>query len=821
MFRNYLVTALRNLVHHMLYSFINIAGLAVGLACVIFIILFVRDELTFDSWLPGTENLYRLEITGHLPGRPPLEMATTPFPMPAAMKDQIPEVTAMTRLVPEAITIMVGDRQFFDTVAVVDPNFLSVIRLPLVAGDPTKVLRQPQSIVLSQTLARKYFGNADPTGKTVTVSNTNCAVGDESCLSKPITLTVTGILRDLSHNTQLQADALMPNTSLADRITVETKQKWTAFNGYGYVALAPGAYPRTILTKMSPILDRSLATEMKLLNLPGRGKDLYDIHLTPFVKVHLSSKQYQQFMTPAGSWTTVYGVALIGVLILLVACCNYMNLATAQALQRAREIGLRKCLGASRGTLIVQFLSESVLMSLVAIIIALALVEILLSGFDNFLGRPLAIDYLRDWPLLFCIAAIAIFAGLISGSYPALVMSGFRPAETLRASATGQTSSGRLRLVLVVLQFAVSIGLGIAMTVVFSQIRYARDADLGFQRDRMMILAGAARLTPVERQSFAHALLANPGVLDVSLSNMVPFGNNQNMGMAQVPGSSGRIGMNRISIDPDFTRVYRIALVAGRTFTRARSEDGFIDDPTSANEGHNVVVNVSGAARLGLTPPQAVDKTIIFNTVHVRIVGVLPDIKFDGAREPVKPTIYYNDKNQNSIRLRGDGITDTVTFIDRTWRGIAPSTSSHRYFLDESFDKLYLADQRQGRMFGAFVAIAIFIACLGLFGLAAFTAGRRTKEIGIRRVFGARTRDVLFLLLWQFSIPVLAANVIAWPLAWYYLHGWLQGFAYRITLSPLYFLGAGLVALLIAWTTILAHALRVARANPIHALRTE
>jgi putative ABC transport system permease protein len=565
---------------------------------------------------------------------------------------------------------------------------------------------------------------------------------------------------------------------------------------------------------------------MRRFGIPGTGSDLYELHLTPFADVHLDSSPWSFNMTPAGSWTMVYGVIAIGILILLLACFNFMNLATARAMMRAREIALRKTLGARRKQLILQFLGEALLAALLGLVLALGLVEILLPQFSAFLQRPVAFSYLHDPGLLLSLLGVAAVAGLVSGFYPALVLSRFRPAETLRANSSGRAGSGKLRDLLVVLQFAVSIGLGIAALVVFAQIFYARNIEMGFRRDNVVVMGGG-RLTPERRQAFLEVLRANPGIVSASMTNRVPFDSGQSLSLVQVPGNSESVSLNRFDIHPDFPTVYGIKLLAGRLLSETRGEDRLASgDPAGnpGNEGRSILVNEAGARRLGLTPQQAAGMVVLYNHNQVRIVGVLADAKVNGALEPIKPSVYvYVPANGMgfSLRLRPDRIPETLEFIDRTWRAFSPGVASQRRFLDESFARLYSAQERQGTMFGIFVAIAILLACLGLFGLAAFTAGRRTREIGIRKVFGARNRDVILLLLWQFSIPVLLANLIAWPIAWYYLQDWLQGFAYRISLSPLYFLAAGLTALLIAWATVFTHAWRVARASPIHALRYE
>ena len=348
MIGNYLIVALRNLVRHKLYSFINIAGLAVGLACVIFVILFVRDELSYDSWIPGTENLYRVEMAIQMPGRDPLLTSTVPFAMPDGMRNEIPEVTAMTRIYNNySMTMMVGDRQFRQRIDSVDPNFFSVVRLKLVKGDPARVFADPQSLVLSESAARKYFGDADPIGKII-LTAANCAVTDTACLGRMISLKVTGVVRDIPYNSQLDGDVFLPNTSIADRNDQPMKHNWHIESGHGYVRLAPGTDPRTVIAKMAPLLDRAVTGELNAAGNPLKGSQAYLVHLTPFRDVHLMSQRWGGNMTPAGSWTTLYGVGIVGALILLVACFNFMNLATARALLRAREIALRKTHGANR-----------------------------------------------------------------------------------------------------------------------------------------------------------------------------------------------------------------------------------------------------------------------------------------------------------------------------------------------------------------------------------------------------------------------------------------------------------------------------------------
>ena len=824
MFRNYLTVALRNLIRQKLHSVITIGGLAVGLACALFVILFVRDELSYDKWLPGTANLYQLELTERAPGRPPQGFATVPYPLPQAMQEQIPEVSAFTRFSVQNTTVNVDGRRFFEKMFLVaEPNFFRVVRLTLLSGDPNQVLAAPESVVLSESTARKYFGNANPVGRIISVARTGCAANDDACRDGTIPLTVTGVFKDIPHNSQLTAAAIIPNTSAADQLSQSLKQQWLFHNEYGYVTLAPGARPQTVLDKLTPILDQAVTGPLRRFNINLRGSQLYAVSLTPFTAVHLISSRFSNNLTPPGSWATVEGVIAIGVLLMLVACFNFMNLATARATLRAREVALRKTVGARRRQLIGQFLGEAVLMAVVALALALAMVESLLPTFDRFLERPIAFNYLADWGPLALMAMITLAAGLLSGSYPAMILANLRPASNLRTGGAGPSGSGRLRTILVVAQFAVSIGLGTAALVVFRQIDYARNLDVGFRHDNIIIV-DAGSLAAAARDSFAQLLRTRPGVLATAQSSDVAFTTNQSLDVARLAGQSDTVTLNRLAIDPDFPRLYDIPVVAGRMLSESRGEDKLTAGPDPANEGHSVVINEAAAVRFGFTPQQAVNKTILLNISHVRIVGVLRDFMFRGAREPVKPAVYIYDPkalSMISVRARPQDLQGTLAFIDKLWRSLAANTAPQTYLLDNSFSALYRTDERQGQMFGIFVGIAIVIACLGLFGLAAFTAGRRTREIGIRKALGARMRDVTLLLLWQFSIPVLIANFVAWPVAGYYLHGWLEGFAYRITLNPLYFIAVGVTAVIIAWATVGVHALRVARANPIHALRYE
>jgi putative ABC transport system permease protein len=824
MFRHYLIPTVRSLVHHRLYTIINVAGLSIALAAAILIGLYVRDELSYDKWIPHTRDLYRLEETSHLPGLPVTPFAMASFPLVTAIGEKSPQVKAVTHVVPEWTTVSVGDREFREQATFVDPNFFRVIQLPLVRGDPAQVLARPESVVISQRIARKYFGDADPIGKTLNISRD--AFGAESTY-RPVLypLTVTGVLRDLPHNTQLLADLVVTNTSQADRLSVKDKEwTWRSLEGdYGYVELRPGADPAAVLAELKPILDASW--NPRAIGVDLSPSELQRYRLTPFLSVHLASDKYGG-MAAGGSWTTVYGLAAIALLIVLIACFNFINLSTARATLRAREIGLRKLVGAARRQLIAQLLLEAILMALVSLAIALALVEVLLPLYDRFTDKTIGPGYLADWRLLAALIGGAITVGLASGAYPGIVLSAFRPAAALKPGVRELASSGLLRSGLVVAQFVISIALGIATLVVFRQIDFVRTLDLGFNRDGVVIVRGMSQLTPSARKSFADALGADRQVLDVAYSNAVPLdlwgvGGTSIRAAGTTQVTTARV----INTEPAFFSLYGARLISGRFLSEARGED-----VSSHGALRNMLINATAARRLGFTPDEAVGKKVdLVGEGTVTIVGVLDDMKLRGMKNAVDPVLYcFAPSGQRamtmtmlSIRVRGERLADTLSFIDKTWHAFVPSVAIDRYFLSDSFDSLFRSDEKQGEMLGVFVAIAIFIACLGVLGIVVFTAERHTKEIGMRKISGARITDIMWLVLWRISIPVLIANIIAWPVAYHYLRRWLDGYAYRISLSAFYFLIAGAAALLIAWATVFAHTLCLARTSPVRALRCE
>ena len=823
MFRNYLVTALRNIARHRLYSFINIAGLAIALSCAILIILFVRDELSWDRWVPGSANLYRLSTTLNYPGRPAEHFAITPFPLLPAIKESVPEVLAVTHIIPEDVTVGVGRNQFYETVQVVDPGFFQVIKLPFSEGGSDGVFAQPNSVVISQSIARKYFGASDPLRKIMTVSGTVCEVGACKTYTRP--LVVRGIIRDLPHNSQLEANILFPTTSAADEMTPRQKESWTSLSGFSYVSLVSGADAKAVTRKINAVIDRSFDTR-KIVNIRLRGSDFEHVNLTRFWDVHLSDEKFNFDMKQAGNAETVSGIAAIAVLILLIASFNYTNLTIAQANLRAREIALRKCFGAQRRQIAVQFLGESVLSALLSFPLALSVVETILPVYSSILGRPLQPNYLDNWWLFLGFAAIAVLVGLLSGIYPALILSGIRPAASLRKEAVLGGRAGVFRTGLIALQFAVSIGLGVITIAIFSQTNFERKIDLGFNRGNVLVVESGSGMAGSTRESFVQAIASLPGVEKVALSMTAPFANavisNTHV---RVPGSAQDFVVTPMSSSPEYPALYKMRLLAGRPLSYRYASDRFSASGNAANDGRNILVNESATRLFGFGPAATVGKSIVMaDGSHVYIVGVLGNALVDGAAKSVAPTVYfYNPETAGavSVKIRDGQTIAAVRDISRAWKDFAPESAMQMRFVNQGFEVSFRDLERRGQILSVFVAVVIAVACLGLFGVSAFSVERRTREIGVRKVFGARSGDIVRLLMQQFSLPVFIASLIAWPAAYLYLHGWLEQFPSRIPLDPAYFVSASLVTLFISSATVFVHAWRVANANPIHALRYE
>ncbi|MDQ4086468.1 MAG: ABC transporter permease [Pseudomonadota bacterium] len=834
MWRNYMTVGVRALVKNKTYAFINIFGLGVGLAACLMLLIYVRYETSYDEWLPNSENTYQFQ--SHYRSKQTGEesrLQMTSYVAGQRLKADFPQVERSVYALSSAPVIMRGSEALpTDDVLLVDNLFFDVLQFPLVQGDPRTALSQVDSVVLTESEARRLFGAENAMGKTLTL------------VSRGISrdYRVTGIARDLPRNSHVKftmVGRFDPNTYFAE--TPDFMTSWGWQSGWFYFALRPGTDPQAIQSQLPAWERRNIPNEQFGQETYNAGEE-QDWRVENIRDVHLSGTT-DGTMTAGNDRRTIVTFTIIAFLILAMACVNFTNLATARASQRAREVALRKVLGANRKQLMTQFLAESVLIAGIAMLFAMALVELVLPALANFLDADLEMSYFGMDGMLLPILLLTLIVGAAGGVYPAFYLSRFQPAQELKAnnSSAEASGSGRLRNALVIGQFAVSIGLIICTAVVYAQTVYARTADPGYRRDGLIQVENLGRRQLVERaETIAEEMARVPGVVSVGRSGIgVATDNNSNSGV-QVPGQDEPVTIGNYSVDPGFFETMGIQLVAGRLFDENRPADRinqpFPATPESQRElvarGANLVINELAARRMGFRDPAAaVGKTVNvtfvepeFGLVPARIIGVVRDSRFRSIREPIDPIMFSWDNNgAGTLLIRHDGRDPqgVRARVEQTWKRLAPDVPFDGEFSEDRIAELYEAEESRAQVFAGFAALAVIVACLGLFGLAAFTAERRTKEIGIRKVLGARTRDIVRLLAWQFSKPVIIANLIAWPVAWWAMREWLNTFDARIDLGPTPFVLAGLLALVIAIGTIAGHALKVARANPIHALRYE
>ncbi len=835
MLQNYLVTGLRALNRNRVFALINILGLAIGMAACILLLLFVRYEMSYDRWLPEHDRAYEVQRFVHDPSvGAPYAAQETAWIAGRTLARDFPEIEAVAYLAQGEPVVLQDGVATTSHVLMADPTFLDIVRLPLLRGDRQSAMRDLHSVLLTEHEAARRFPGRDAMGQTLAMVRNG----------KTIDYRVTGILRDIPKNSQFAGDMLVPY----DRSAVgfpESFYKIYGWNsGLNFVRMRAGVD----LAALKPRLDAWKRRNVPSQDIEGvvvNEADATDWFFTPLADVHLGKAVGG--MTPVNDPRTIATFALVAVLILGMACINFTNLATARAGQRAREVALRKVMGASRRQLIVQFLGESLFVAALAMLVALAIAELALPGLSGFLKADLVLRYVGSGGVLAPVLALVLIVGVAAGLYPAFVLSRFDPAPVLKSNRSGSEGqgSGRLRSALVVAQFAVSIGLAICTAVVAAQTFYARTADAGYNRAGLLQVTGIGRKQiEAVADNLTAAVGRVPGVIAVGRTNLpIDAGNTSNT-YVRIAGNPRPIGISTYNVDDGLFAALGVRPVAGRLLDRANPRD---DSQTSASPGDtasdavqqalaargvNAVINLAAAKLLGFADPaDAIGKTIRanivddkFGLVPVTIIGVVPDVQMRSLRSPIEPIVYYYDRGYLTdllVRVKAGEAGAVRDRIERVWKQYAAQVPFDARFADDIVARQYDADANRATIFAAFAGLAIIVACLGLYGLAAFTAERRTREIGIRKVLGARTGDIVRLLVWQFSRPVLLANLIAWPVAWWLMRGWLDGFAVRIDLGPLWFVGAGLVAALIAAATIIGHALKVARSSPAEALRYE
>ena len=834
MWGNYFTVGFRALAKNKTYAFINIFGLALGLAACLMIFLYVRYETSFDRWIPEAERTFQFQqhYTERNSGEETAMQMNSYVAGPMLKKD-FPQVESTVYIMGAAPTVIRnGQATTSEDVWMVDGNVLEIIALPLLRGDAATALRNPGSLVLTRSEAVRRFGTENALGQMLTLVMNG----------KQVDHRVTGILEDLPRNSHLETNMIVrfdPRSFFADSPDFFTS--WTWQQGWVYARLRPGADAKAINAALPAWEKRNIPDETAGAERTNPGQ-FNDWQLANVRDVHLGPAQFAS-MRPGNQPGTIATFAVIAALILGMACVNFINLATARASQRAREVALRKVLGASRKQLVVQFMTESVVVVGIAMLIALACVELFIPALGRFLEADLQVRYLGEGGILLPTLALALLVGLAGGLYPAFYLSRFQPAEVLKAnkSASDTRGSGRLRNMLVIAQFAVSIGLIVCTAIVYAQTEYAQSIDPGYRRDGLIQIenVGSDSLEPAVK-TLQNEIAKLEGVQGAAKTNMgVSTGLNSTTNI-QLPGNPRSLELGNYTVDEHFFPTMDIRLLAGRNFSQGQAIDDSTLPPNSSAadqqalvaRGVNVIVNASGAKLLGFADPAAaIGKQVMAGFVDDEnglvpstIVGVVNDSRFRSVRDPVQPTVFrYRPEGQNwmVVRYSANDPSAVRSRIEAVWKRLAPDVPFEARFADEIVADLYRAETARAQIFAGFALFAIVIACLGLFGLAAFTAERRTKEIGIRKVLGARVRDIVQLLAWQFSKPVIVANIIAWPVAWWVMRDWLNSFDARIDLGPGPFLLAGLLALAIAIGTIAGHAFKVARTNPIHALRYE
>jgi putative ABC transport system permease protein len=828
MWRNYLTVAVRTLTRNRAYALINICGLALGLAACLTILLYVRYESSFDSWLPDRERIHQVQSTWHEAGQPVSRSQNSPYPLRETLAAGFPQIEALTVFRSGRTVLMRDGQPMFLDAAAVDPSFFDIFRLEFVDGSAERALSDMRSVVLTETEAVRLLGTARAVGRTITLG---AGEGRED-------YPVGGVVRDLPSNSSLKI-ALLYRHNPADFDALPAADKgWGNMNQQHYVKLRPGADAAAINAAFPTWEKRTIAPQL-IDGRPSSQADILDLRLVPIADVHLGDA-VQGALTPPGDARTLATFAVVALLILGMAVMNFINLSTARATQRAREVALRKVLGARRRQLVAQLLGESLLTAGIAMLLALALVEVGSAWSGGFIGAELKVRYLGEGGLLLPVLGLFLLAGLLGGLYPAFYLSRFQPAEVLRANKASAEApgSGRLRASLVVLQFAIAIGLIVSTSVIYWQTRYVQEVDPGYRRDGLIQIDSAWRFAgDGDRYEAARRdLLAVPGVVAAGRTNIGIAATNKSIQAVRSPGAAEGLSMGFYAVDGDFFRTMDMRLLAGRFLGERFAEDKVIrKDGDGAAElagrGLNIVVNREAAKLMGFpTPQSAVGKTVKVgldgadDLTPSTIVGVVGDTRIRTARDAIEPLLYRYDPQRTSqvlVRYAEARPREVIEGLAKVWRKFEPEIPFQGRFAEDLISELYAAERARGALFAAFSGLAVLIACLGLYSLASFATERRTKEIGIRKVLGAQVRDIVRLLAWQFSKPVILANLVAWPVAWWAMRDWLNTFDARIALSPGPFLLAGLLALAIAIGTVGGHALRVARLNPIHALRYE
>ena len=802
MIRNYFLIAFRNIVKQKFYSFINILGLTIGIAASLFIILYVTDEWSYDRFHKNIERMYRVGLNGKLAGQE-VHVVSTPPPLASAMVNEVPGVEQALRLWQWGdVVIRYEDKVFTeDLIFHTDSNFFKVFSFELLEGDPETALKEPNSMVITESIAKKFFGDGEKLGQIITFSNDNKA------------MKVTGVIEDPPHNSHFKYNYLISFSSN----DFGKSDQWISNSLHTYFILEEGAKLDNIQLALNnnlipkyvgPALQQFLGISLEqFMEQDGA----YGYFITAVKDIHLHS-DIDGELEPPGDIAYIYIFVAIGLFIIIIASINFMNLSTAKSSGRAREVGMRKTLGSLKSQLISQFLIESTIYSFIAVTLAAFVVSVLLPQFNLLSGKELEFSQLLNPLMIFGAITLMLLIGILAGSYPAFYLTRFKVADVFKGSAAKGSKSGLIRGGLVVIQFSISILLIICTMLVYRQLQYTQNKNLGFDKEKVIVISNVDRLES-NRKAFKDALQNDANIVAASYSNSVIPGVN-NTTIFRKPESEEDHIIGLYFADHEHFDVMGFELVAGRNFSRE-----FPSDSTA------MLVNEAIVDAMGWEDPIG-ERLISFNgekPMEITVVGVLKDYNFESLRENIRPImIRLGDfGNDMTVRYTHEDPKEAVELLESKWKEVAPNEPFEFAFLDERFDEMYRAEQRLGVLFTIFTGLAIFIACLGLFGLAAFTAEQRTKEIGIRKAMGASSFTIVRLLSSEFVKFILIAFVISIYPAYYFISGWLENFVYRIGIDWWVFLLSGIIAFVIALITVSFQSVKASRLDPATTLRYE
>ncbi|MCP4312661.1 MAG: FtsX-like permease family protein [Bacteroidetes bacterium] len=806
MLLNYLIIAFRNALRNRVYSLINLLGLAIGIASSVIILLFVLDELSYDRHNEHFGDIYRICIRGKIQGNE-IAAALSNAPMGATLKSDYPEVEESARLYTfdGDPVVRYGDKVFIEEdFYYADSTFFNVFTAPVVFGDPKGLLNRPNTMVLTEEIARKYFGDEDPVGKLLTVGE------------RETEYEISGVVKAFPENSHFRFNMLGSMTS----IYIADVTRWLGNNNFTYIRLREKADPEEVESQFPSLVAQHMGTELEeILGLTIEeffaAGNTYGYYLQPLKEIHLES-DLQFEINPGGSKSSVIIFSVIAIFLIIIASINFMNLATARGAKRATEVGIRKVAGADKQRLISQFLAESFLVTIVALILAIVLVELFLPGFNKLSGKSLELDSIRPWHLCTGLLLIGLFVGFASGSYPAFFLSSFKPVDVLKSGAMRGIRGAGLRKVLVTLQFVITIVLFICTLIVNGQMKYIQVKDLGFEKENLVIIDRTYVLDN-QTEAFRQELLKNPSILQATYSSAVPGGLiGDNAYLPEGAGSDETHAINNMWTDWHFKETYRLELIEGRWF-----QEGNPTDSTA------LILNESAVKALSFEDPLSKRLYTQFGDdveSPNQIIGVIKDFHFQSLHQEVRPLVLQfidNNQFQLSVRISGRETAKTLEYIQKTWTSFKEQQPIHMTFLEEDLAELYNNDEKAATVFSIFSVLAIFIAALGLLGLASFSAAQRTKEVGIRKAMGASIPGVLFTLSQEFIWLILIATLAAWPLGYFIMKGWLQDFPVRVPIEPQVFIISSLLAFFIAAATVLLRVYQAASMNPVSSLRYE